>query len=286
MTMPRLPGKLSRGSGGTAAAAPHQPAVPERRPHPSGGLVIDSLVKTFSRNRTATAALGPVSLDITGGAFVAVVGASGSGKTTLLRNVAGLIRPDAGEIWYRGQRVTEPVDDLGMVFQQPVLLDWYSVERNIALQLEVRNAGPAQARNAAARELLERVGLQDLAHRHPFELSGGQQQRVALCRALVHHPGLLLLDEPFGALDALTRERLQADLERLWMETSATVMFVTHDVSEAVLLADRVIVLKGPPGSVVADVPVNLRRPRLPSLDAGDPDVARLVREVRQWVSG
>lgn len=247
-------------------------------------ITVQGLVKRFVPRDRGPAALGPLDLDMADGEFVSVVGGSGCGKTTLLRMLAGLIEPSEGSVTCRGERVAGPVQDLGMAFQQAALLDWFSALRNITLQLEVRGIGSKDERNQRGLAMLRSVGLEALAHRKPFELSGGQQQRVALCRSLVHDPSLLLLDEPFGAVDALTRERLQADLENLWMDRHPTVVLVTHSVSEAVFLADRVVVLQGPPGRLVADIAIDLPRPRLPALDAGDPRVAALIRRVRNAV--
>src|SRR6185312_9330524 len=167
-----------------------------------------------------------------------------------------------GHIAYRGEPVIGPIEDLGIVFQRPVLLDWLTIEQNVTLQLRMRRIGTREEQQERARILLAQVGLHDYEQRYPWELSGGQQQRVSLCRALIHNPGLLLMDEPFGALDALTREQLQRDLEEMWMSQKPTVLFVTHDVSEAVCLADRVVVLVGKPGTIIADIKVNVPRPR------------------------
>lgn len=207
-------------------------------------------------------ALGLTNLQLMTGDFVAFVGESGCGKTTLLKMIGGLMFPTTGDIVYRGARVTGPVPDLGIVFQRAALLEWRTVQGNITLQLSVRNLGTTVEQRRLTADLLARVGLSGFQDRYPWELSGGQQQRVALCRALIHRPGLLLMDEPFGALDALTREQLQSDLERLWMADRPTVLFVTHDVGEAVSLADRVIVLGGKPGGIVADINVAAPRPR------------------------
>src|SRR5262245_58568197 len=215
-----------------------------------------------ARSGEIVAALDNINLDIAAGEFVAFVGISGCGKTTLMKIVGGLISPTQGEVTYKGERVSGPIKDLGIVFQKSVLLEWRTVLRNITLQMSMRDLGDAAEQRRLAEELLERVGLAGYGDRYPWELSGGQQQRVSLCRALVHNPGLLLMDEPFGALDALTREQLQRDLERMWMRQKPTVLFVTHDVGEAVCLADRVVVLAGKPGTVVANIRVGVGRAR------------------------
>ena len=208
------------------------------------------------------AALDNINLEIAAGEFVAFVGISGCGKTTLLKIVGGLMSPTQGDVIYKGQRVTGPIKDLGIVFQKPVLLEWRTVLCNITLQMSMRDLGSATEQRRLAEDLLDRVGLAGYGDRYPWELSGGQQQRVSLCRALVHKPGLLLMDEPFGAFDALTREQLQRDLERMWLAQRPTVLFVTHDVGEAVCLADRVVVLAGKPGTVVANIRIGVGRAR------------------------
>jgi NitT/TauT family transport system ATP-binding protein len=180
----------------------------------------------------------------------------------------------------KGERVTGPIKDLGIVFQKPVLLEWRTVLTNVTLQTSMRDLGSAAEQRRLAEELLDRVGLAGYGDRYPWELSGGQQQRVSLCRALVHKPGLLLMDEPFGALDALTREQLQRDLERMWLRQKPTVLFVTHDVGEAVCLADRVVVLAGKPGTVVANIRVGVGRARGADL-LNNPQLQAYAKEVR-----
>jgi NitT/TauT family transport system ATP-binding protein len=226
-------------------------------------LEVRGVTRNFrSSGGDSVQALGLTNLQLMRGDFVAFVGESGCGKTTLLKMIGGLMFPSTGEIIYRGARVTGPLSDLGIVFQRAALLEWRTVKGNITLQLSVRNLGTKEEQRRLTSDLLARVGLSGFEERYPWELSGGQQQRVALCRALIHRPGLLLMDEPFGALDALTREQLQSDLERLWMADRPTVLFVTHDVGEAVSLADRVIVLGGKPGGIVADINIAVPRPR------------------------
>jgi NitT/TauT family transport system ATP-binding protein len=226
-------------------------------------LTIRGVQKRFTaRSGEVVAALDDVNLEIAAGEFVAFVGISGCGKTTLLKIVGGLTSPTQGEIIYKGDHVTGPIKDLGIVFQKPVLLEWRTVLRNITLQTSMRDLGSRAEQRRLAEDLLDRVGLAGHGDRYPWELSGGQQQRVSLCRALVHNPGLLLMDEPFGALDALTREQLQRDLERMWLAQKPTVLFVTHDVGEAVCLADRVVVLAGKPGRVVANIRIDVGRAR------------------------
>jgi NitT/TauT family transport system ATP-binding protein len=244
-------------------------------------LTIRGVQKRFTaRSGEVVAALDDVNLEIAAGEFVAFVGISGCGKTTLLKIVGGLISPTQGEIIYKGDRVTGPIKDLGIVFQKPVLLEWRTVLRNITLQTSMRDLGSGAEQRRLAEDLLDRVGLAGYGDRYPWELSGGQQQRVSLCRALVHNPGLLLMDEPFGALDALTREQLQRDLERMWLAQKPTVLFVTHDVGEAVCLADRVVVLAGKPGRVVANIRIDVGRARGADL-LNNPKLQAYAKDVR-----
>ena len=183
-------------------------------------------------------ALRPIDLDVQDGEFVSVVGPSGCGKSTTLLLIAGLLRPTGGEVRIADRVVDRPQTDVGIVFQSPVLVDWRSVFGNVALQLELRGLRVEDYRSKID-DLLRSVGLADFANRPPYELSGGMQQRTAICRALVHDPALLLMDEPFGALDALTREQMRVDLEQLWLDTRKTFIFVTHSISESVELSDR-----------------------------------------------
>lgn len=219
-------------------------------------------------------ALGPVSLDIHEGEFLSVVGPSGCGKSTMLRVLAGLLPPTSG--------VVEGVDQsrTGVVFQQPVLLDWRDVIGNVLLQTDVRKIHRAQYRERAY-QLLEQVGLREFADERPYELSGGMQQRVAICRALLHEPRLVLMDEPFGALDALTREQMAEDLYLLWRDSGLTVFFVTHSIAEAVLLSTRVLVLSARPGRIVADIRVDMPGASFEELE-GQPAFASYTSQVRQ----
>jgi NitT/TauT family transport system ATP-binding protein len=206
-------------------------------------------------------ALSQVSLQIAAQEFVAIVGPSGCGKSTLLRLIAGLIRPSSGEIRIAGKRVTEPRQDIGIVFQAPTLLPWASVLNNVLFPFRIMRRLDSKS-VARAMSLIELVGLKGFEKRMPRELSGGMQQRTAICRALVHDPQILLMDEPFGALDALTREEMSLELMRIWSERPKTIVFVTHSISEAVLLSDRVVVMSPRPGRVIEIVPVGLPRPR------------------------
>ena len=204
--------------------------------------------------------LQDISFEVGQGEFVSIVGASGCGKTTLLKIVAGLI-PHDGEVWVRGVPVKGPRRDIGFVFQQPVLLPWRTVLENTLLPIEVMGLDPSRYEQLA-REILQTVGLSEFVDKYPFELSGGMQQRVSITRALVHEPDVLLMDEPFGALDAMTREALNLELLRIWSEHQKTVLFVTHSISEAIFLSDRVVALTPRPGRIADTISVNLPRPR------------------------
>ena len=223
--------------------------------------------------------LAGLTFEVADGEFVCVVGPSGCGKTTLLRLLAGLERPTAGRVLLDGAEVDRPRRTVGFVFQEPTLMGWRTVEENVSLPLEVARVPKGEARRRS-RELLDLVGLSGFETAYPAELSGGMAQRVALARALVHDPRLLLLDEPFGALDALTRERMGQELLRIWQVRRKTVVMVTHSVSEAVFLADRVLVLSPRPASIAAEVRVDLPRPRTPAF-FDDPAFGALARAVR-----
>jgi NitT/TauT family transport system ATP-binding protein len=227
----------------------------------TGGISIRDLRKSFGAGPGAIFALDGIDLDIGPGEFIAVVGPSGCGKSTMLRIIAGLTPATAGSVSVFGNDVSAPVTDCGIVFQQPVLLDWRTIIENVLFNIDMRGLDPATWRPRAL-QLLMAVGLADFADKWPYELSGGMKQRAAIARALVHEPPLLLMDEPFGALDALTREQMRLDLERIWMETKKTVFFITHSIDEAVLLADRVVVMSPRPGRIETILHIDLPRPR------------------------
>jgi NitT/TauT family transport system ATP-binding protein len=224
-------------------------------------IAVEQVTKVYETNAEPIHALGPVDLAVRPGEFVAIVGPSGCGKSTLLLLVAGLIDCTSGEVTVGASRVLGPRTDVGIVFQTPALAEWRDVLGNVLLQVEMRRlrAGDHLER---ARGLLAAVGLAGFERRLPHELSGGMQQRTAFCRALVHDPPLVLMDEPLGALDALTRDQLRTDLERLWMQSGKTVLFVTHSITESVQLADRVIVMSPRPGMIDKVVQIDLPRPR------------------------
>ncbi len=206
-------------------------------------------------------ALSDINLEIEQGEFITVVGPSGCGKTTFLKILAGILHKSSGEILVGGTPLDGPSRQLGVVFQEPVLLPWRTILQNIMVPIEVQRHSPAEF-GPQARELLNLVGLNGFEKKYPNELSGGMQQRVGIARALVHDPDFLLMDEPFGALDAMTRETMNIELLRIWSERKKTVLLVTHSIAEAVFLADRIVVMSARPGRVAEIIPVDLPRPR------------------------
>ncbi len=226
-------------------------------------LVIRNLVVhyTMQRNQRDVAALANANFSVRAGEFVAIVGPSGCGKTTLLNVIAGLTPSQGGEVLLDGRRVLRPSREMAMVFQVPALLPWRTVTRNVAYGLELRGAPRSQAEHTA-HAYLEVVGLQGFAESYPCELSGGMQQRANLARALATQPQVLLCDEPLAALDAQSREYMQAELQRIWLAKPMTVLYVTHNIGEAIFLADRVLVLSARPGRLKADIPAPFARPR------------------------
>ncbi|MEO6294596.1 MAG: ABC transporter ATP-binding protein [Candidatus Limnocylindria bacterium] len=251
----------------------------------SNGLnvAIDAVGVRFATPGGSLAALAGCTFDVAAGSFTVIIGPNGCGKSTLLRLVAGLLEPDAGSVLVGGEVPRAGDGRVGLAFQQPRLVPWRSTLDNVALPLELAGTGVGERRDRA-REALERVGLAGVADLRPRELSGGMAQRAALARALIGDPPVLVLDEPFSALDALTRETFDAELQRLWLEQRRTVILVTHSVNEAVALADRVIVMTPRPGRVARVVEVDLPRPR-PSEIAGSPRAAELAAAVRAALS-
>src|SRR5713226_7399917 len=203
---------------------------------------VSNLEKTYRTRNGEVHALASISFEIAEGEFVAVVGPSGCGKTTLLKMLTGLLSSSGGTVLLRGTPVDRPRKDIGIVFQSPVLLPWRNVLQNIMLPVEVQHLD-LQTHREKADALIKMTGLEGFADRYPYELSGGMQQRVSIARALIHDPALLLMDEPFGALDAMTREHMNVELQSIWQESGKTVIFVTHSIPEAIFLADRVLVL-------------------------------------------
>jgi NitT/TauT family transport system ATP-binding protein len=242
---------------------------------------VSGVSHTFDGRGGPVEALREIGLEVTTGEFLAVVGRSGCGKSTLLRLVAGLLRPTTGRVLVDGTPVTKPRRDIAMVFQRPALLPWRSVLDNVLLPVDLFGWRRSAYRRRAM-ELLELVGLDGMHRRLPHELSGGMQQRVALCRSLLIEPRAMLMDEPFSALDALTREELSVQLQRIHMEHAATIMFVTHSIDEAILLADRVVVLSERPGQIRKTIDVDIPRPRTLGRTAHLEDVARISAELHE----
>ena len=242
-------------------------------------IQVKDLNSIFADRNGGLMALEQVSFDVYPEQFVCVLGPSGSGKTTLLRVLAGLLPPSSGEIYFQGQKLTGPPPGIGFVFQKPSLMPWRTVLQNITLPLEIQNV-PIEIRQQKALELVELVGLQGFEQALPRDLSGGMAQRVAIARALVHDPEVLLMDEPFGSLDALTRERMGGELLRIWQKRCKTVVMVTHSISEALLLADRVLVLTQRPGHLRLDMTVELSRPRTEDMRYL-PEFGLLARQLR-----
>ena len=241
---------------------------------------LERVTKTFPQGRVV--ALQDIDLELAPGEFVSLIGPSGCGKSTLLRVIGDLVEPTAGAISVNGKsaRQARKDGDYGVVFQQAVLFDWRTVAKNVALPLEMLG-WERDRRRARVREMLELVELDAFADHHPWQLSGGMQQRVAIARALAFEPALLLMDEPFGALDEMTRERLNLELLSIWGKTAQTVVFVTHSISEAVFLSSRVVVMSPRPGRIAGTVDIDLPHPR--TADTRDaPRFFELVTEVRE----
>jgi NitT/TauT family transport system ATP-binding protein len=242
-------------------------------------LSVDKVSMVFSRAGNAVHALDRISLDVDDGEFIAIVGPSGCGKSTLLKLVTGLRAPVSGALHVYGRQVTQPRGDVGIVFQSPVLLPWRTILDNVLLPIHVLGHDVTKGR-ASAQELLNLVGLAGFEKSYPHELSGGMQQRAAIARALVYDAPLLLMDEPFGALDALTREQMNLELQRIWQASGKTVVFITHSIPEAVFLADRIVVMSPRPGRVLKILDNKMARMRELD-DMLSPEFGLLVREIR-----
>jgi NitT/TauT family transport system ATP-binding protein len=262
------------------------PSTPTDAERASDDIIeISHLEKIFTTVRGERIhALHDISLSVREREFVTIVGPSGCGKSTLLKILAGLLPATAGSVRLAGTKVDRPRKDIGIVFQNPVLLPWRTVLDNVMLPAEVQFL-PRAAMLARSRELLKMVGLEEFEDKYPMELSGGMQQRASISRALVHDPNILLMDEPFGALDAMTREQMNLDLQRIWLEAGKTVILITHSIPEAVFLGDRVVVMTPRPGRVLRLVDVAIPRPR--SIDLmGEPLFGRLTGEIRRLLYG
>jgi NitT/TauT family transport system ATP-binding protein len=241
-------------------------------------ISIRNLKKIYVTQGGMVPALQDVTFDVYRGEFITLVGPSGCGKTTLLKIISGLLTKSDGDLIFSTEGDFDPRREVGMVFQKSVLLRWRSIVDNVLLPIDILRLN-RQDYSSKAMKLLELVGLKGFEKSYPRELSGGMQQRASISRALIHDPQLLLMDEPFGALDALTREKMNLEILRIWQETQKTILFVTHGIQEAVFLADRVIVLSARPARMVATIEVNLRRPRTMELKA-EKEFGRLCLEI------
>lgn len=242
-------------------------------------LAVEGLKVVYESRRGPVPAVDDLTFTVKRKEFVAVLGPSGCGKSTLLRIVSGILSANAGTVTLDGTPITGPRPDVGIVFQQPVLLPWKTVLDNVLVPIRALRQ-PVKQYTDKAKELLRLVGLQDFVDHYPHELSGGMQQRVGIARGLIHDPSMLLMDEPFAALDAMTREQMSAELQSIWMETDKAVLFITHSIPEAVFLADRVLVFSERPARVVDNVEINLPRPRSPEIMA-DPAFTELCARLR-----
>ncbi|MCX6046324.1 MAG: ABC transporter ATP-binding protein [Chloroflexi bacterium] len=214
---------------------------------------------TYPSRDNVVQALADISINVTAGEFICIVGPSGCGKTSLLKIIAGFVQPSDGEVLMDGRRITEPAADRGMVFQQPALYPWLNVAENVAFGLRMRGLS-GRERVKRVDTMLDLVGLHDFGRRAPYELSGGMQQRAAIARVLINEPRVMLMDEPFGALDALTREHMQEELLKIWRATHTTIILITHSVEEAIYLGTRTLVMSPRPGRIVADIPTPFSR--------------------------
>jgi NitT/TauT family transport system ATP-binding protein len=244
-------------------------------------IQVEGVTMRYGTGRQQVLALSDVSLDIPQGEFLSLLGPSGCGKSTLLRLVADLLQPTSGQVQVKGKSASRSRRDrdYGMVFQSPVLYDWRTVGKNVQLPLEITKL-PKREREERTKRLLKLVGLQDFEHKYPWQLSGGMQQRVSIARALSFQPGILLMDEPFGALDEMTRDRLNLELLNIWSETGTTIVFVTHSIPEAVFLSDRIVVMTPRPGQIHSIVDVDLPRPRSAETRE-DPKFFNVISSVR-----
>jgi NitT/TauT family transport system ATP-binding protein len=266
-----------------AAAGSAAPALSAR----AGLIEVSGIVKIFSTVAgDSVLALDHVNLSVRDGEFVCLVGPSGCGKTTLMRLLAGLDYADAGTATLAGKTLQGPSPEVGVVFQQSNLLPWFTVWQNVTVPLRVGGARRTAEREADIRRLLDIAGLKGFENKYPYELSGGMQQRAAIVRALARDPKLLLMDEPFGALDALTRERMNAELQRIWIASGKTVVLITHSIDEAIFLGDRVVVMSARPGRIIRELKVDIARPRVAAQTFGSPRHIELAREIRTLLEG
>ncbi len=247
-------------------------------------LSIEKLTVTYASARGPLTALRDLSLEVADGEFVAVLGPSGCGKSTLLNIASGLLTPSSGQVAICGEPVRTPRRDVGIVFQQPTLLPWKTVLENVLVPMQAMGL-PVDAHRDRARDLIRLVRLEGFENHYPHELSGGMQQRVGIARGFMHDPQLLLMDEPFAALDAMTREHMTDELQAMWMQSGKSVLFITHSIPEAVYLADRVVVLSARPGTVIEVIDIPIARPR--RLDTlGSPEFNAICNRLRAHFRG
>ena len=254
-------------------------AVEPAKARPRTLIHARGVAKSYQTGDGEVESLRPLDFEVGEGEFVSVVGPSGCGKSTLLKLIGGLLPASRGSIEIGGATVDGPPSGIGIVFQSHVLLPWRTVLANILLQAEVRRL-PREQSLARARELVAMVGLEGFENKFPWQLSGGMQQRASICRALVHDPAILLMDEPFGALDAMTREKMNLELQRIWAAAKKTVLLITHSIPESIFLSDRVLVMSERPGSIAAIYEVALPRPRTLAM-MGSPEFAVLAQTIR-----
>lgn len=247
--------------GGAAVVGSRSQGIPDRADGAGASIVARGMSKVYGSGPGAVHALGPIDLDIKPGEFVSLIGPSGCGKSTTMLLVSGLEPISEGTVEVDGKPLTDPISEVGIVFQDHLLLEFRTALANVMLQQEIRGLDRAATLDRAA-ALFGRLGLTGAEERYPRQLSGGMRQRVSIARALVHEPSMLLMDEPFGALDAITRTQIRHDLEMLWLETRKTVLFITHSIEEAVGLSDRVLVMSNGPGTIVDEIGIDLPRPR------------------------
>jgi NitT/TauT family transport system ATP-binding protein len=254
-------------------------AAPTRRPV----IEMRGVSKTYRTRDGDVPSLQPIDFTVGEGEFVVVVGPSGCGKTTLLKMLAGLLQPSSGDVVVEGKKITKPHSGVGIVFQTALLLPWRNVLSNVMMPVEVKGL-PKEKYKQRALDLLKMTGLEGFERKYPWQLSGGMQQRVSICRALVHDPKIVLMDEPFGALDAMTREKMNVELQRIQRETGKTVLLITHSIPEAVFLADRVMVMSARPGNIAAVYDIPLPKPR--TLDVmANPLFVEMTQKVRAHFS-
>ena len=249
-------------------------------PSKTSGINLSGVSKTYGTGEGKVQSLRPLDFHINDGEFFVVVGPSGCGKSTLLKLISGLLAPTSGEIHVDGKKVTEPHGDVGIVFQNALLLPWRNIINNVLMPIDMKNLPRAQYMDRA-KQLLKMVGLEGFEKKLPWQLSGGMQQRASICRALVHDPKIMMMDEPFGALDAMTREKMNVELSRIQRTTGKTILLITHSIPEAVFLADKVLVMTERPGGIAAIYDVPLGRER--NLDVmSNPIFTDLVARIRK----